>query len=134
MSVDSPEQLRDRTKAFAIRIVCLFRALPSRRDAQVIGTQLLRSGTSVGANYRAACRSRSRAEFISRLGVVVEEADERVFWLELLGDTQIISQARLRDLLQEANELTAIFSATRRTTRSLARPEITNHKSQITNG
>jgi len=131
--MDSPDQLRDRTKAFAIRIVRLFRALPSGRDAQVIGAQLLRSGTSVGANYRAACRSRSRAEFIARLGVVVEEADESVFWLEILGDTQIVSQARLRDLLREANELTAIFSATRRTARS-TRPEITNHKSQITNG
>jgi four helix bundle protein len=134
MSVDSPEQLRDRTKAFAIRIVRLFRALPSRRDAQVIGTQLLRSGTSVAANYRAACRSRSRAEFISRLGVVVEEADESLFWLELLGETGIIAQGRLRELLKEANELTAIFTATRQTSRNGGRSQITNHKSQITNG
>jgi len=118
MSVESPEQLRGRTKAFAIRIVRLFRALPRSRDAQVIGTQLLRSGTSVAANYRAACRSRSRAEFISRLGVVVEEADESRFWLELLAETGIVAQARLQDLLTEANELTAIFAATRRTTRS----------------
>jgi len=118
MSVNSPEQLRDRTKAFAIRIVRLFRALPHSRDAQVMGTQLLRSGTSVAANYRAACRSRSRAEFISRLGVVVEEADESLFWLELLAETGIVAQARLQDLLTEANELTAIFAATRRTTRS----------------
>ena len=118
MSVDSPEQLRGRTKSFAIRIVRLFRALPSSRDAQVMGTQLLRSGTSVAANYRAACRSRSRAEFISRLGVVVEEADESLFWLELLAETGIVAQARLQDLLTEANELTSIFAATRRTTRS----------------
>ena len=118
MSVESPEQLRGRTKAFAIRIVRLFRALPRSRDAQVIGTQLLRGGTSVAANYRAACRSRSRAEFISRLGVVVEEADESRFWLELLAETGIVAQARLQDLLTEANELTAIFAATRRTTRS----------------
>jgi four helix bundle protein len=134
MSVDSPEQLRDRTKAFAIRIVRLFRALPSSRDAQVMGTQLLRSGTSVAANYRAACRSRSGAEFISRLGVVVEEADETLFWLELLDETGIVAQVRLRDLLTEADELTAIFSAARRTTRSGPRLEITNHKSQIANG
>jgi len=134
MNVDSPEQLRDRTKAFAIRVVRLFRALPSSRDAQVIGTQLLRSGTSVAANYRAACRSRSRAEFISRLGVVVEEADESLFWLELLGETGIITQGRLRELLKEADELTAIFTAARRTTRNSSRSEITNHKSQITNG
>jgi four helix bundle protein len=83
--VNSPDNLRDRTKAFAIRIVRLFRALPHSREAQVIGNQLLRSGTSVGANYRAACRARSRQEFISRLGVVVEEADETIFWLELLA-------------------------------------------------
>lgn len=134
MSIDSPDQLRDRTKAFAIRIVSLFRALPTSRDAQVIGTQLLRSGTSVAADYRAACRSKSRAEFISRLGVVVEEADESLFWLELLGETEIIAQGRLRELLKEADELTAIFSATRRTTRNGGRSEITNRKSQIANG
>ena len=134
MSIDNPEQLRDRTKAFAIRIVRLFRAMPSGRDAQVIGTQLLRSGTSVAANYRAACRSRSRAEFISRLGVVVEEADESLSWLEMLGDTGIITRTRLRELLKEADELTAIFTATRRTSRNGGRSEITNHKSQITNG
>jgi len=131
MSVESPEQLRGRTKAFAIRIVRLFRALPRSRDAQVIGTQLLRGGTSVAANYRAACRSRSRAEFISRLGVVVEEADESRFWLELLAETGIVAQARLQDLLTEANELTAIFAATRRTTRSSG---ANKSKSQITNG
>ena len=83
----TPEILRERTKSLAVRIVRLFRALPERRDAQLIGMQLLRSGTSVGANYRAVTRARSRAEFISKLGVVVEEADETVFWLELLEDS-----------------------------------------------
>jgi len=74
----SAEQLRNRTKQFANRIISLFRALPRTVDAQVIGKQLLRSGTSVGANYRAACRARSRNEFISKLGIVVEEADESI--------------------------------------------------------
>ena len=83
----SPEQMRARTKQFAIRVVRLFRALPKTREAMVMGNQLLRSGTSVAANYRAACRARSKAEFISKMGTVVEEADETVFWLELLIET-----------------------------------------------
>src|SRR5574340_752855 len=106
----TPEILRERTKSLAVRIVRLFRALPERRDAQVIGTQLLRSGTSVGANYRAVTRARSRAEFISKLGVVVEEADETVFWLELLVETEVMPGHRISDLLAEARELTAIFT------------------------
>lgn len=115
--MNHPDNLRERTKAFAIRIVRLFRALPSSREAQVIGNQVLRSGTSVGANYRAACRARSRQEFISRLGIVVEEADETIFWLELLVETDIVKENRLEGLLNEARELTAIFTAARRTSR-----------------
>ncbi len=114
----TPAEARDRTKRFAIRIVRLYRALPSTKDAQVIGTQLLRSGTSVAANYRAVCRARSRAEFIARLGVVVEEADESIFWLEMLGESGIVANRRLEGLLKEANELTAMFSAARRSSRS----------------
>src|SRR5438552_1756701 len=106
---ESPESLRGRTKVFAVRIVRLFRALPNTKDAQVIGMQLLRCGTSVGANYRAACRERSRAEFVAKLGIVLEEADETIFWLELLVETRIISAKRLAELLKEAHELTAIF-------------------------
>lgn len=113
----TPEQLRDRTKAFALRIIRLFRSLPDSRDAQVIGNQLLRSGTSVGANYRAVCRSRSKAEFIARLGIVIEEADESVYWLELLVDTKVIKEEKLDSLLTEARELTAIFNAARNTMR-----------------
>jgi four helix bundle protein len=82
--------LQGRTKQFAIRIVKLFRSLPKTEEARVIGRQVLRSGTSVAANYRAVCRSRSKAEFIAKVGVVVEEADETVFWLELLGETGIV--------------------------------------------
>ena len=107
--------LRDRTKQFAIRIVKLFRSLPKTEEARVIGRQVLRSGTSVAANYRAVCRSRSKAEFIAKVGVVVEEADETVFWLELLGETGIVPQKRLVGLLLEANELLAIFAASQRT-------------------
>lgn len=81
-----PEILKRRTRQFAIRIVKLFKALPRREEAKVIGKQLMRSGTSVAANYRAVCRSRSKAEFVAKIGVVVEEIDETVFWLELLSD------------------------------------------------
>jgi four helix bundle protein len=84
------EKLTARTMDFAIRIIHLFQALPSTKEAQTIGNQLLRSGTSVGANYRSACHARSRADFISKIGVVVEEADESVFWLELLCDLKVI--------------------------------------------
>lgn len=109
------EQMRARTKEFAIRVVHLFRSLPPAPEAQIIGRQLLRSGTAVGANYRAACRARSRAEFISKIGVVTEEADESCFWIELLSDLGIMRKERLADLLREAQELTAIFSASRHT-------------------
>ena len=85
-----PEQLRDRTKAFALRVIRLFRSLPYKADAQVLGKQLLRCGTSVAANYRAVCRARSKAEFIARIGIVAEEADEAVLWLELLTESGIV--------------------------------------------
>jgi four helix bundle protein len=117
MSQTGPELMRSRTKAFALRIVKLYQALPQRGDAQVLGKQLLRSGTAVAANYRAACRSRSRVEFIARIGVVVEEADESAFWLELLAESGILKPERLKELYQEADELTAIFVATRQSTR-----------------
>ena len=109
--------LQARTKQFAIRIVKLSRSLPKTEEARVIGKQLLRSGTSVAANYRAVCRARSKAEFIAKVGVVVEEADETVFWLELLAETGIVEQNKLMSLLLEANELLAIFAASQRTTK-----------------
>lgn len=113
-----PAEVRERTKRFAIRIVRLFRCLPKSDDARTIGRQLLRSGTSVAANYRAVCRARSKAEFVAKIGVVVEEADETVFWLELLLDTGIIAQAKLNSLLKKANELLWIFAASQKTARS----------------
>ena len=109
------DELRKRTKQFAIRIVKLFRALPRSRDAQILGAQVLRSGTFVAANCRAACRARSKAEFIAKMGVVVEEADETVFWLELLVDTDIVKARRMESLMTEANQLLAIFAASLRT-------------------
>ncbi|MEM1043160.1 MAG: four helix bundle protein [Bacteroidota bacterium] len=112
------EALRQRTKAFAVRVVRLFRTLPKTDGARVMGRQLLRSATSVAANYRAVCRARSRAAFVAKLDIVVEEADESVLWLELLGETETVSASRLNDLLNEATELTKIFAAARRTSRS----------------
>ncbi len=109
------EELRNRTKQFAIRVVRLYQAAPKTIDAQVIAKQLLRSGTSVAANYRAVCRARSSKEFIAKIGVVIEEADETVFWLELLLETKIFSKQKLGNLLQEANELLAIFAASHHT-------------------
>jgi four helix bundle protein len=113
--MSAPEELRDRTKAFAIRIVKLYRLLPRTADSQIVGKQLLRCGTSVAANYRAACRGRSRAEWIAKIGLVVEEADETVFWLEMLSDCGIVPSQRCEDILKEARELSAIFTATQHT-------------------
>ena len=112
------EELRDRTKSFAIRIVRLFRALPKSVEAQVMGKQLLRCGTSVAANYRAVCRARSKAEFVARIGIVAEEADESVLWLELLEETQTLSSKQLEGISKEAKELAAIFSASHKTARN----------------
>jgi len=114
----SPEQLRARTKAFAIRIVRFFQSLPKSEEARILGRQVLRAGTSVAANYRAAGRARSKAEFIAKIGTVVEEADETVFWLELLVDTGIVRKEQVGELLAEANELLAIFAASHGTAKA----------------
>ena len=115
-----PEQLRDRTKSFALRIIRLFRSLPYKPDAQVLGKQLLRCGTSVAANYRAVCRARSKAEFVARMGIVVEEADEAILWLELLTESGMAPKEKTQELLSEAKELTAIFTASQQTARGAA--------------
>jgi four helix bundle protein len=109
--------LRDRTKKFALRVLKLRDSLPKTEGARAISRQLLCSGTSVAANYRAAGRARSRAEFVAKMGVVVEEADESVFWLELLVESGMIAKARLNDLVAEANELVSIFVASQKTAR-----------------
>ena len=111
------EELKKRTKAFAVRVVKLTESLPQGRAAGIIGRQVLRSATSVGANYRAACRARSHKEFTARIGVVEEEADETLYWLELLVEAELMPKTRLGALIQEAGELTAIFTATSHTAR-----------------
>lgn len=104
-----PTDLRQRTKQFALRIVRLYSALPSSAIAQVMGRQLLRSGTSVGAHYREGIRSRSDAEFISKVEGALQELEETAYWLELLGESETINTKRLTDLKSEADELTAIL-------------------------
>lgn len=106
----TPKELKDRTKRFAVNIVHLCRELPPTIDGRCLGQQLIDSATSVAANYRAACRARSRAEFISKLGTVLEECDESLFWLELFVDTNLVRLQRAERLLKEADELTAIFT------------------------
>jgi four helix bundle protein len=118
MSIDRHRELKERTKAFAIRVFRMSQAIPRTREANVLMQQLLRCATSMAANYRAAGRARSKAEFISKLGVVVEEADETVFWLEFLADTGIVRATKLRELLNEANQLLLIFSASRSTAKT----------------
>lgn len=115
-----PADLQRRTKSFALRIIRVFKNLPRNEESRTLGKQLLRSGTSVAANYRAVCRSRSKAEFIARLGIVVEEIDETVLWLELLTESEILSVARLRDLMKEANELLAIFVTSQLTAKGIS--------------
>lgn len=109
--------LRERTKHFALRVVKVVEALPKGRTADVIGRQLVRAGTSVGANYRAACHSRSTAEFLSRMAVVEEEADESAYWMELLVESGIMPQARMCELLGEADQLVAIAISSIKTAR-----------------
>jgi four helix bundle protein len=105
------DELKDRTKAFALRIMNLVESLPKSIKGRAIANQLMRSGTSVAANYRAACRARSQAEFIAKIGTVEEEADESALWLELIIADQILSEKKIRPLLNEADELTAIMAA-----------------------
>ncbi|MGO8731878.1 MAG: four helix bundle protein [Terriglobia bacterium] len=126
-TITSPEDLRRRTKEFALRIINLFRALPKTEEARVLGRQVLRSGTAVAANYRSACRARSRADFISKVGITVEEANETAFWLELIVDAGIIKRPKLESLLAEVNELVRIFQASRTTAQS----QIANRKSPM---
>jgi len=110
-----PVDLKERTKAFALRIIRLVESLPKGKAADVIGRQLLRSGTSVAANYRAACRAKSTADFIAKMGIVEEEADESLFWLELLIEAQLIDKEKLKALMRETDEILAIVVASIKT-------------------
>jgi len=104
-----------RTKRFALRVIKLYSALPKREEARVIGRQVLRSGTSIGANYREAQQARSHPEFISKIGTCLQEADETVYWLELLIESDLVPEPKLEESVQEARELTAIFAASCKT-------------------
>jgi len=120
--------MKSRTKSFALRAIRLCTSLPRDRVCDVIARQLLRSATSVGANYRAACKARSPAEFASKIAIVEEEADESAYWIELLVDSGHIGRAKVALLQKEATELTAIAAASRKTVR-----ERTNRQSAIGN-
>jgi four helix bundle protein len=120
----SPEELRQRTKQFTLRVMKVVEALPDTPQGRVIAHQLMKAGSSVGANYRAVCRVRSRKDFINKVGVVIEEADESAFWLEVIGEGGILKAPLVEPLLREANELVAILTAARRTAvRRNARPK-----------
>jgi four helix bundle protein len=108
------DELKARTKQFALRLLKLVAALPKNIEGRAIANQLVRCGTSVAANYRAACRARSRAEFIAKVGVVLEEADETQLWLELIIEGKLLPSKRVQPLLTEANELVAIFVTSRK--------------------
>ncbi len=112
-------EMKQRTKAFALRVIKLVNSLSKDLVSRRLGDQLLRSGTSVAANYRAACRARSKADFISKLGIVEEEADESALWMELLIDSGLVPQSRLEKLVDEASQLTAIIVASRKSTAGL---------------
>jgi four helix bundle protein len=112
------EELKARTKEFALRIIKLIGALPKTIEGRAIANQLVRCGTSVAANYRATCRARSRSEFIAKLGVVLEEADETQLWLELIIAGKLLPAKRVQPLLDEANELVAIFVSSRKSASS----------------
>lgn len=115
--------LKARTKQFSLRVIRLVETLPKTRTADVLGRQLLRSATSVGANYRAACRGRSSAEFQAKLGIVEEESDESAYWIEMLTEAGLVKAALVEPLLREANELTAIIVSSIKTSRQNSAPK-----------
>lgn len=118
--------LKKRTKQFGLKVISLVESLPSGQTARTIGNQLLRSGVSVGANYRAACRGRSKADFIAKAGISLEEADECLYWMELLQEAGIVPAEKIKGLMKEADQLVAIFTASIKTARAHL-----NQKSQI---
>ena len=111
-------EMKKRTKQFGLRVIKLVESLPSGQTARTIGNQLLRSGMSVGANYRAACRGRSKADFIAKAGISLEEADECLYWMEMLQEAGIVPVEKMKDLMKEADELVAIFTASIKTARA----------------
>ncbi len=125
-------ELIERTKQFALRIIKLVGALPRTIEGRSIAGQLMRSGTSVAANYRAACRARSKVEFVAKLGIVEEEADESAFWLELIIDASLMKESKVRPLLAEAGEIVAITASSKKTaSRFPQKSQIANRNSKI---
>jgi len=115
MDFNKVSDLKDRTKKFALAIIKLCKILPKSGEGRVIGNQLLRCGTSVGSNYRAACRGRSNREFYAKLCIVVEEADECVFWLEIISESKLLPFQKVEPVLKEASEILAIMASSRKT-------------------
>jgi four helix bundle protein len=111
------DEFKKRTKAFALRVIHLVDSLPRSRTAGILGGQLLRAGTSVGANYRAACRAKSTADFVAKMGIVEEESDESAYWMELLIEAGIVKESRVSGLLGEANEILSMVIASIKTSR-----------------
>lgn len=114
----NPEEMKRRTKDFALRVIRLVASLPRTVVADVVGRQLVKSGTSVAANYRASNRAKSRADFVAKMGIVEEESDESAFWLDLLAESELVPRPKLEALLREADEITAIAVASIRTARA----------------
>ncbi|MDI6800798.1 MAG: four helix bundle protein [Thermodesulfovibrionales bacterium] len=112
------EQLKQRVKKIALDIIKIVEEFPKTKIADIIARQLVRSASSVGANYRAACRARSSADFISKIGIVIEEADESEYWLELAEESGLITKDKIKDLIKEVNELLAIFVASSKTAKT----------------
>ncbi len=112
------DEMKKRTRLLALRVIRLVESLPATRTADVIGKQVLRSGTSVGANYRASCRAKSRADFVAKMGIVEEEADETIYWLELLIESGQVKKERLESLLDEANQIVAMVVSSIKTARA----------------
>jgi four helix bundle protein len=121
-------ELKVRTKRFALRVLKLVDALPENVSGRALANQLVRSGTSVGANYRAACRGRSKADFLARLAIAEEEADETCYWLELITESQMLPANRISPLLDEADQLTRILVASIKTARAAPNSKIQNPK------
>ena len=129
LGVMNQEELKARTRAFSLRIIRLAESLPDTPIAKVVRNQLIRCGTSVGANYRAACRAKSKADFVSKMGIVEEETDETIYWMELLVDADIVKRPRIADLLDEADQILSIVISSIKTAKGIR----TNPQSAIGN-
>ncbi|MEK7810141.1 MAG: four helix bundle protein [Chloroflexota bacterium] len=126
------DELKKRTKQFGLRCIKVVESLPNTKTADVLGRQLLRSATSVGANYRSACRGRSKPDFISKVGIAIEEADESLYWLEIITESGLLPDKQLSELMKEGDEIVAILTASSQTAKRNLET-ISNQKSKIRN-